>query len=115
MEELAKSQLADFLRKLMRKKKLNGAQLAEKAGLSKSAVSNYLGGKAVPNLESREALAKVLGVTADKLELAADDDIEGAIYSVEWRGGKARVKLHGLISVDVAAKIQELVRPFLAA
>ena len=53
-----------FLRK---KAGLTQAQLAEKVGISKPAVSGYENGKQLPSLENLIGISKVLGVSLDEL------------------------------------------------
>jgi len=114
MEELTKSQFAMNLRNLMQKRHLTGAALATKAKLSKSAVSNYVGGKAVPNLESRKALAKALGVGVEVLAPVDSEALDNiARWKFESQGGKAYVTLSGVISLEAALEINKIVAPFL--
>jgi transcriptional regulator with XRE-family HTH domain len=113
MEELTKSQFAQTLRTLMKKKNLTGTSLATKAKLSKSAVSNYLGGKAIPNAESQAALAKALGVSVNALAPAEGaDGSSGAIYKMESQHGRAFVRINGWVSMEAALELHRIMTPF---
>lgn len=112
MEELTKSHFAQTLRTLMKKKNLTGTALATKAKLSKSAVSNYLGGKAVPNSESQAALAKALGVSPSVLTPVEGADSEGAIYKMEAQDGRAYVRISGWVTMEAALELHRIMTPF---
>lgn len=55
------------LKRIMKEKGVTGAALAEAAGFSKAAVSQYINGLNAPSQERVETMARVLGVSVDDL------------------------------------------------
>ncbi len=55
------------LKRIMKEKGITGAALAEAAGFSKAAVSQYIHGVNAPSQERVEAMAGVLGVSVEEL------------------------------------------------
>lgn len=64
------------LKQVMDKQGFNQAQLAEAAGVGRSAISQYLSGKYIPSAQRSKELADALGVPVDYLlDLDADIDL----------------------------------------
>lgn len=58
----------------MSKNNLRQQDLADKTGISKSAISHYSNGKRIPDIESARKIAKVLSVTPEFLMCEDDAD-----------------------------------------
>lgn len=54
--------------RIMKEKGITGAALAEAAGCSRAAVSQYMNGVNMPSWHRIEAIAEILGVTVEELE-----------------------------------------------
>lgn len=67
---------AQRLKQVMDKQDMTQAQLAEAAGVGRSAISQYLSGKYIPSAQRSKELADALGVPVDYLlDLDADIDL----------------------------------------
>lgn len=67
---------AQRLKQVMDKQDMTQAQLAEAAGVGRSAISQYLSGKYIPSAQRSQELADALGVPVEYLlDLDADIDL----------------------------------------
>ena len=80
----------------------------------RDSVSNYLQGKALPDMKSREALAKALGVRVDDLlpnvPNLNKDDLLLEILHVPNRPGLMRIRVDQLVPADDAIEILQILR-----
>lgn len=67
--------VSDRLRLLMATHKLTVSELAERAGVSKSAMEKYLAGPSSPRATALASICLSMGVSADWLLLGHDDDL----------------------------------------
>lgn len=95
---------AQRLKQVMDKQGVSQAQLSTMTGVCKSAISQYLSGKNIPNAQRSQVFADALGVPAEYLlDLESDIDLGG--------GGAARDTLN--VPVPEAAKIMGVTQQFL--
>jgi transcriptional regulator with XRE-family HTH domain len=106
-----RTSFARGLRSLMRRHNLTGSALAKNAGLSKSAVSNYLLGKATPTHATRKAIASAFGVPPKKLAFPADDRPSFEVNIA--KGNKPYVRLEGHLPTEVIQELQRILVPYL--
>ena len=120
----------DFARRLyqaMRAKNWNQSELARAAfGTLKDqrgytvprrrdSVSNYLQGKAYPDMKSREALAKALGVRVEDLmpnipSMASKDGTILELTQVPNNPGMMRIRIDKTVEADQAMEIWQILR-----
>lgn len=95
---------AQRLKQIMDKQGMTQAQLAEAAGVGRSAISQYLSGKYIPSAQRSKVLADALGVPVDYL-LDLDTDID--------LGGQNDNKDTLNVPIAEAAKIMGVTQQFL--
>lgn len=95
---------AERLKQIMQKQGVSQAQLAEMAGVGKSAISQYLSGKNIPSAKRSEVFAEALGVPAEYLL-----DLESDMGLI--KKGPAKDTLN--VPVSEAAKIMGVTQEFL--
>ncbi|MBO1688153.1 helix-turn-helix transcriptional regulator [Akkermansia massiliensis] len=77
----------DNLRELMKQKGFSQVMLAESTGISQSAISLYLRGKATPKAGELQRMADALSVSMDYLwrRTGAESLQESSYYEHKWR------------------------------
>ena len=88
------------LKKAMEEINMSQAELAEKTGLAKSSISQYVSGKNTPKEVTIEKIARVLGVTTELLNATSEEADSG------------KIKDSGKVSVAEAAKRMHKNRQF---
>ena len=109
--------VAERLRVLILERGWNQSELARRAGMRPSNVSNYLRGSNVPNPKQLAKLAEALGTTpADILNVTGDDPAARplAITQVETREGHLRLQVDQIVPAEVATQVLGLLIPEIA-
>lgn len=118
---MTKQQFGRRLHSLMAKRGFHQAELARRAGLTKSSISEYIGGRAFPSQQNARRLAKALGVTEEEvLPNAVRDAVQADQPVFEMKvsdadPSKAWVKIDRWMDFDIAVKIADLIREANAA
>ena len=99
---------AEKLRLLLDEKQLSCAELAERCGISKSGVSQYLSGKIVPRDRTKKKIAYVLGVEFGEL----DEDLDGRAIDNSNVTVSECARLLGKSEQFVRVALQQGIAPF---
>jgi len=114
MQFMTKEEVGRNLYRLMLARGLSQADLARGAKLSRTSISEYIRGRALPSQLSLENLARVLGVKSEQImpnHVAAaisDDSPEFEFKASQADPSFGRLKIDRLVSFETGMKIGQL-------
>lgn len=107
------TELAQIMRNILQETRMSQAELAEKAGITRAALSSYITGKAIPSDRSLRSLSKALNcdlifTSGSTQSVALHDNERLEIMALQSDPKRAALVIHKVVPLSLALQVVSL-------